>query len=137
MNEPIIENKVVNKVRPQNKHLKPCKPGETHNPNGRPPGQRNYAVIYREALEILANKNATTPEKLEAEMIANAAVLARKGDYRFYKDILDRLHGTPVQKTELTGKDGKDLIPDIVTKEKIDEAISSYINGNTKDTRQK
>lgn len=66
---------------------------------GRPPGQRNYAVIYREALQILADKNATTPEKLEAEMVANAAILARKGDYRFYKDILDRLHGTPVQKS--------------------------------------
>lgn len=79
----------------------PFEKGESGNLNGRPLGQRNYAVIYREALQILADKNATTPEKLEAEMVANAAILARKGDYRFYKDILDRLHGTPVQKMDL------------------------------------
>lgn len=102
---------------------------------GRPLGQRNYATIYREALIKLASLNDKSPEELENEILSSGILNARKGDYRFYKDILDRLHGTPVQKTELTGKDGKDLIPDIVTKEKIDEAISSYINGNTKDTR--
>jgi hypothetical protein len=67
---------------------------------GRPKGQRDYATIYKEAMIILAKKNATTPEKLEAEMIANGAMLARKGDFRFYKDTLDRLHGTAVQKSE-------------------------------------
>jgi len=84
------------------KNLIPWKEGDpSPNPDGRPLGQRNYATIYREALQILADKNATTPEKLEAEMIANAAMLARKGDYRFYKDILDRIHGTAVQKAEV------------------------------------
>lgn len=84
------------------KNLKPAwKEGETGNPNGRPVGQRNYATIYREALQLLADKNATTPEKLEAEMIANGAMLARKGDYRFYKDVLDRIHGTALQKAEM------------------------------------
>jgi hypothetical protein len=97
------ENSVKNKVRPQNKHLKPLKKGETANPNGRPLGQRNYSTIYREALLILADKNATTPEKLEAEMIANAAILARKGDYRFYKDVIDRAYGSAPQMIEIKG----------------------------------
>jgi len=68
---------------------------------GRPKGQRNYATIYKEAMIMLATKNNTTPEALENEMIANGAVLARKGDYRFFKDVLDRLHGTPVQKSSM------------------------------------
>ena len=79
---------------------KPFKEGESGNPKGRPVGQRNYATIYKEAMLILAEKNNTTPEALEAEMIANGAVLARKGDFRFYKDTLDRLHGQATQKTE-------------------------------------
>lgn len=83
-------------------NLIPAKKGEVRNPNGRPKGQRDYATIYREAMQILADKNASTPEKLEAEMVANGAVLARKGDYRFYKDFLDRLHGTPVNRNEHT-----------------------------------
>jgi hypothetical protein len=50
------------------------------------------------------------------------------------KEIIWRLaEGNPTN--EITGKDGKDLIPDVIAKEKIDKAISSYINGNTKDSR--
>lgn len=128
MEQEKVNNSVGNKVeRPQNKHLIPLKPGETANPNGRPLGQRNYATIYKEAMQILADKNATTPEQLEAEMIANAAVLARKGDFRFYKDILDRIHGSPVSRTELTGKDGLNLFPDKQSNEKAEEALNSFL----------
>jgi len=119
-----VKNNVENKVeRPQNKHLKPLQPGETANPNGRPKGQRNYATIYAEAMQILADKNSSTPEKLEAEMVANAAVLARKGDYRFYKDFMDRLHGTPTNRTELTGKNGEKLIESVLSKEEKDKLL--------------
>jgi hypothetical protein len=84
------------------KNLKaPWKKGDpSPNPEGHPKGQRNYATIYKEAMEILAKKNATTVEKLEAEIVANGMIAARKGDFRFYKDNLDRLHGTAVQKSE-------------------------------------
>ena len=111
------ENSAKIRVRPQTKHLKPFKKGQSGNENGRPLGQRNYATIYREALQLLADKNATTPEKLEAEMIANGAMLARKGDYRFYKDVLDRIHGQATQKTEITGSVEVDI--DIKEKENI------------------
>jgi len=84
------------------KNLKaPWKKGDpSPNPEGHPKGQRNYATIYKEAMIMLANKNATTVEKLEAEIVANGMIAARKGDFRFYKDNLDRLHGTAVQKSE-------------------------------------
>ncbi|OQB06940.1 MAG: hypothetical protein BWY21_01831 [Parcubacteria group bacterium ADurb.Bin216] len=105
------KNSVNNKVeRPQNKHLKPFKKGECGNPDGRPLGQRNYATIYREALIKLGKLNNKTPEELEEEILSMGLLNARRGDYRFYKDILDRLYGTPVSRTELTGKDGKDII---------------------------
>ena len=102
-----MENEVGNRKktveRPQNKNLK-----RDAGP-GRPKGQRNFQTIYMEAMKILADKNSTTVEQLEAEMVANAAVLARKGDFRFYKDTMDRLHGSPVNRNELTGKDGKEF----------------------------
>ena len=90
-------------------NLKPWKPGESGNPAGRPKGQRDYATIYREALIKLATLNNKTEEEIENEILSNALLSARKGDYRFYKDILDRLYGTPVSRTELTGKGGSDL----------------------------
>lgn len=88
------ENRKKSVERIQNKNLK-----KDAGP-GRPPGLRNYATIYKEAMTMLAKKNATTVEKLEAEIIANGMIAARKGDFRFYKDNLDRLHGTAVQKNE-------------------------------------
>ena len=80
------------KVKRQ-KNLIPFKDGESGNPNGRPLGQRNYATIYREALIKLAKLNDKTPEALEEEIISTGLLNARKGNYSFYKDVLDRLHG--------------------------------------------
>lgn len=84
------------------KNLKaPWKKGETPNPNGRPLGQRNYKTIYNEALQKLATLNGKTKEEIEDEIISSGLMLARKGDYRYYKDTLDRLYGTAVQHTEI------------------------------------
>lgn len=75
---------------------------------GRPLGQRDYATIYREALIKLAAKNNKSPDDLEEEILSKGIASARGGDYRFYKDLLDRSHGTATVKTEtkveLSGK---------------------------------
>jgi hypothetical protein len=81
-------------------NLTPFKPGQTGNPNGRPLGQRNYETLYRDALIKLAELNDKKPDELETEMLSNAIKLARGGNYSFYKDILDRLHGQAVSRSE-------------------------------------
>lgn len=100
---------VKNRENIREKNLIPFEKGKSGNPAGRPKGQRDYATIYREALIKLATLNDKTEEEIENEILSNALLSARKGDFRFYKDILDRLYGTPVSRTELTGKDGKDF----------------------------
>jgi len=84
-------------------NLKPAwKKGETGNPNGRPKGQRNYATIYREALEKIANTKGMTADEIET-MIEEVGILkAMKGDFNFQRDIKDRLHGKAVNKTDIT-----------------------------------
>lgn len=109
-----MEKEVNNTEKITDKRLKNLRPAwkkgdPTPNPNGRGKGVRNFQTIYMEAMKILADKNSTTVEQLEAEMVANAAVLARKGDFRFYKDTMDRLHGSPVNRNELSGAEGGDL----------------------------
>jgi hypothetical protein len=106
-------------------NLIPCKPGQTANPNGRPVGQKNYATLYREGLIHLAKLNGKEPDILEVEMLSNAIKLARAGDYRFYKDILDRKHGQAVA-------------PIVVEdREKIESAIDKYLNDNTGNNKEK
>lgn len=103
---------------------------------GRPPGQKNYSTLYKEALIRLAKLNDKEPEDLEIEILSKGIMNARSGDYRFYKDILDRLYGSAMQKSELTGKDGKDLFPSIESSEKAKKAVTSFFNeSNTKNTQ--
>ena len=86
-------------------NLIPIKKGETRNPNGRPKGQRNYATIYREALTKIAEANDKTPEEIETMMEEVGLKQGLKGNFAFWKDIRDRIHGkaqeTQVVKGEL------------------------------------
>ena len=99
------KNKELNKEFLENQ----WKEGESGNPNGRPKGQKNYATLYREALIKLAKLNNKSPDELELDILSKGILNARAGDYRFYKDLLDRLHGTAISRAELTGKDGNPI----------------------------
>jgi hypothetical protein len=105
-------------------NLKPFKKGKSGNPKGRPVGQRNYHVIYKEALIKLAALNETTPESLENEILSKGITLARKGDYRFYKDLLDRLHGLPDQNINVSG--AKEVA------KKLDDILDENVKNNGK-----
>jgi len=106
--------------RPQNKHLKPCKPGETHNPNGRPKKQitkiaeitqRDYGVkltkadIYQmiqHCLEMdLAKLNKIVRDETEPVFmlcIAKAIINdIKKGNITTVESIFDRIFGKPSQ----------------------------------------
>jgi len=110
-----------------NGNLIPLKKGQTANPNGRPLGQKNYATLYREALIKLAKSEGTTPDELELEILSKGIRSAKSGDYRFYKDLQDRLHGTAIQKTDVTSG-GKELFPDEEARVKSREAINEILN---------
>jgi len=85
--------------------IAPWKAGDpSPNPKGRGLGQRNYATIYREALIKLAKLNDKSPEELEDEIVSAGLLNARKGNYAFYKDVLDRTHGQAAQKHEMSGE---------------------------------
>lgn len=87
----------------------PWKKGDpSPNPAGKKPGQRDYATIYREALIKLGTMNGIPADELEIDIVLKGLASARKGDYRFYKDVLDRIHGSPKQSVDLTSG-GKEL----------------------------
>lgn len=115
------------------KNLKaPWPKGKSANPSGRPLGQRNYATIYREALMQLAKDKGITPNALEDLIEKVGIAKAIGGDFRFFQDIRDRIHGKPTQRTELTGAEGKALIPDKDSIQSADDIINTYLNGGNK-----
>jgi len=96
------EKKAQNKLD----NLIPWKKGDpSPNPKGRPVGQRNYATIYKAALKKIAESQNMTPEEFEDIIVQSGLKNALK-DYRFYKDMNDRLHGPPKQDIGLGGTDG-------------------------------
>ena len=76
-------------------------PGYSLNPNGRQPGSENFKTIFEKALKEVAKLNKLDPDDLHAQIIAKGIQSARKGDFRFYKDLLDRLYGRPKEKIAL------------------------------------
>ena len=92
--------KTVKKTAKDN--LTPFPKGKSGNPNGRPKGQRNYATIYREALEKIGKTRGITPEEVEVMIEEVGLYKAMKGDFAFYKDVRDRLHGKAMQNTDIT-----------------------------------
>ena len=78
--------------------------GESGNPNGRPKGQKNYSTLRREAIIEVAKLNGKTPEEIEIMLHSKGLSEALKGNYQFYKDDLDRTHGTAQNNLNLSGE---------------------------------
>lgn len=90
------------------------KPGQSGNPQGRPKGQRDYRTLYRIAMERIAEAQGMDPDHIEEIMHAAGITKALKGDFFFYKDINDRIHGKPKDTIDL-GTGGKTLFELIAT----------------------
>jgi len=131
------------KDRPQNKNLKPMKPGETRNPNGRPKGKRNRDTLIDMALltieEDLARKyNATHKRKtktsddydVELNIFMQLIVKAYGGDMKAIDSFLDRRHGKATQPLELNGGDKPILTEEVINarKEKLLKWQSQWLN---------
>lgn len=71
------------------------------NRNGRPKGALGFATKWRAALEKLAAANDKDPDEMELEIFQKGIASARSGDFRFYKDTMDRIHGMPKNTTDL------------------------------------
>ena len=94
---------------------------------GRTEGQRNYATIYREALLKLAVTNNKEPYDIELEIVSKGLLNARSGDYRFYKDVLDRLHGTATQRADVQIKTPPEPAPDDIDLDELVREVTEQL----------
>lgn len=123
MTKPVHPNSIKNLIPHQ------IKKGQVLNPNGRPVGVRSYNTIYREALKKIAKVNRKLADDIETDLVVKAIIEANRGDYRFYKDVIDRAHGTAVQKTDITT--GGEKIDAVSLAERVN-AITSDIDDKPK-----
>lgn len=78
----------------------PFPKGVSGNPNGRPKGKRNFDTLFKEAITKIAEADGKTLDEMEEQLVQVGYDKAREGDYRFWQDIFDRLHGKPISRNE-------------------------------------
>ncbi len=95
--------------RPPAEHT--FKPGQSGNPNGRPPGAVSIVAIIRRMLDEECEDKATGTRRKVAEVIADRLIgkAIDKNDLRALQDIIDRVDGKATQRTEVSGPDGQPI----------------------------
>ena len=73
---------------------------------GRPKGARNFKTIFLEAAKAVAEdlKLGKEPDRVLLEIVKRGIKQALRGNYSFYKDILDRIYGQAKQTIETEEK---------------------------------
>ena len=117
-----------------NGNLKPCKPGETHNPNGRPKGSKNFKTILKRYLQAKIKMDKDSPFVKEGEEITakdalmlKLITLGMKGNLNAIDKIVTRFDGMPMQNVTMKSdnkidpKDKQELITEI--KDLIDKDV--------------
>ena len=76
------------------------KPGQSGNPNGRPPRAWTMSTLIEEALEEVEAQSGKSFKSLVAKRLAHMAV---GGDIQAIKEINDRIDGKPKQSIDIEG----------------------------------
>jgi hypothetical protein len=80
------------------------KKGQSGNPAGRPKGTENFSTKFRRFIEKVADQNDITPEEVEQQLLAVGYKNAKDGNYKFWKDLHDRVYGQATKVVEIDGK---------------------------------
>lgn len=76
------------------KNLKPWKPGESGNPNGLAKGTKQFKTMFEEAIKIIVKEQRIPVKDPEVELVIKGIIQAFRGNYSFWKDIMDRTYGS-------------------------------------------
>jgi hypothetical protein len=97
---------------------------------GRPKGALSFATKWQRMVEKIAMQNNLTPEEIDEQLLLVGYKRAKDGDYSFYRDAMDRIHGKPQQYIDQT-TNGKDLPTPIM---QIDGLLSNNSNKENSET---
>ena len=75
---------------------------ESLNPKGKPVGSLDFKTKWRIFIDKVAKQNDMTHDEIDEQLLAVGFKKAKEGDYRFYRDIHDRMYGKPVNLLDVT-----------------------------------
>ncbi|RKZ11059.1 hypothetical protein DRQ25_00950 [Candidatus Fermentibacteria bacterium] len=89
-------------------------PGASGNPDGKKKGTLSFKTKWELFIKKIAEQNNILPKDIDDELIAVAYQKARGGDYKFFKDIHDRVYGKPQESIDHT-TDGEKIQTNQIT----------------------
>ena len=98
------------------------KPGVSGNPLGKPVGTRDFKTVFREAIIKIAKHKGKkiNPEQAELILASVGFDKAKRGNYKFWESVTDRLYGKPTQPVELNTYMG-------MTREELEQMIADKL----------
>ena len=97
--------KITPKKRGNKQNLMPAwKPGQSGNPKGYPRGMRNFSTLFNEAIKKITTDKKVKIGDPEMEIVTKAVKEALKGNYNYYKDIMDRKYGKAKEQMDINFK---------------------------------
>ena len=77
-----------------------------NNPAGRPKGTKNFKTIFEQAAKEVAEalRLGKEPDAVQVELVKRGVREGLKGNFQFYKDLIDRLYGKTTEKVEHSGE---------------------------------
>lgn len=109
LKEKMAERKALRKKkRPQNKNLKPYKPGQSGNPSGRPKGKKNEITELKQNLEI-AVRNSVSPQDV-IDIVQAMVAEAKAGKVGAAKVILDKTISNVKETEDTQSGDGRTFV---------------------------
>ena len=105
--KPIVNEKKTEADKyldPETKRFKTGNPGGP----GRPVGAKSFLTLFEEAVRKIAKEKNIKEMDVEIDLVIRAIAEARNGNFNFYKDIIDRVHGKPKERIGF-GVDGEGI----------------------------
>lgn len=69
---------------------------------GKPIGSKSFSTLFDEAIKKIVKEKKLPITNPEVDLVVKAIVEALKGNYPFYRDIMDRKYGQPTKNIDMT-----------------------------------
>lgn len=80
------------------------KEGQSGNPGGRPKGAKGFSTLFEAAVKKIAAEKKIDIKDPETELVIKAILEGLRGNYPFFRDLMDRQYGKPKEQLEIENK---------------------------------
>ena len=71
---------------------------------GRPKGSKNFDTIFEAAIRKIVEEKKINIDDPEREMVIKAVIEALKGNYAYFRDLMDRKYGKATENIDIKGE---------------------------------